>query len=67
MAGAANGIISSEVLKELQVDIPRKSESESRNGDETEFDSSSNEETKALDHPQIPGWFAENCPIWPGQ
>ncbi|KAH9720135.1 spermidine synthase 1 [Citrus sinensis] len=67
MTGTTNDIISSEVLKDLRVDIPRKSETESRNGDQTEFDSSSNQKTKGLDHPQIPGWFAEHCPIWPGQ
>lgn len=24
------------------------------------------EEAESDDHPQIPGWFAEHCPIWPG-
>ena len=23
-------------------------------------------EPKSDEHPQIPGWFAEHCPIWPG-
>ncbi|GAY38897.1 hypothetical protein CUMW_040240 [Citrus unshiu] len=67
MTGTTNGIISSEVLKDLKVDFPRKSETESRNGNQTEFDSSADQKTKGLDHPQIPGWFAEHCPIWPGQ
>ncbi|KAI5407038.1 hypothetical protein KIW84_053338 [Lathyrus oleraceus] len=25
------------------------------------------EEAESDDHPQIPGWFAEHCPIWPGE
>jgi hypothetical protein len=23
-------------------------------------------EPRSDEHPQIPGWFAEHCPIWPG-
>ncbi|XP_045810961.1 spermidine synthase 2-like [Trifolium pratense] len=26
-----------------------------------------NGEPRADEHPQIPGWFAEHCPIWPGE
>jgi hypothetical protein len=25
-----------------------------------------NGELRSDEHPQIPGWFAEHCPIWPG-
>jgi len=24
-------------------------------------------EPKSDEHPQIPGWFAEHCPIWPSR
>ncbi|KAK2388741.1 spermidine synthase [Trifolium repens] len=26
-----------------------------------------NGELRSDEHPQIPGWFAEHCPIWPGE
>ncbi|KAL5816316.1 hypothetical protein ACOSQ3_024694 [Xanthoceras sorbifolium] len=30
-------------------------------------DHCNNDDHHHLDHPDIPGWFAEHCPIWPGQ